>query len=94
MVLVDTSVWVDHLRGGDRRLVSLLKAGGVFIHPFVVGELACVNLRNRATALSLLRQLPEARQATHPEALLFIENKKLMGRGIGYARRAQVDRNS
>ena len=84
MVLVDTSVWVDHLRGGDRRLEALLKAGGVFIHPFVVGELACGNLRNRTTVLSLLGQLPETRKASHEEALLFIDNKKLLGRGIGY----------
>jgi len=84
MVLVDTSVWVDHLRGGDHRLEALLEAGGVFIHPFVVGELACGNLRNRSNLLSLLRQLPEARQATHREVLLFIENRKLMGWGIGY----------
>ena len=84
MVLVDTSVWVDHLREGDHRLEALLESGGVFIHPFVVGELACGNLRNRSNVLSLLRQLPEARQATDREVLLFIENKKLMGRGIGY----------
>jgi hypothetical protein len=83
MVLVDTSVWIDHLRGGDRRLEALLEVGGVIIHPFVVGELACGNLRNRSAVLSLLRQLPEAREATHPEVLQFIENKRLMGR-IGY----------
>ena len=84
MVLVDTSVWVDHLRGGDRRLEALLNAGGVFIHPLIVGELACSELRNRSNTLSLLRQLPEARKASHEEVLLFIENNMLMGRGIGY----------
>ena len=84
MVLVDTSVWVDHLRRGDHRLEALLNAGSVFIHPFIVGELACGNLRNRSTTLSLLRQLPETRKASHEEVLLFIENKMLMGRGIGY----------
>lgn len=84
MILVDTSIWVDHLRTGDSKLKQLLEAGRVWTHPFVIGELACGNLKNRKLILSLLRDLPHARTATDDEVLLFIENNALMGRGIGY----------
>ncbi len=65
MVLVDTSVWVSHLREGNPRLVSLLNDGDVVSHPFIIGELACGNLRNRSEILSLLHSLPVADQAEH-----------------------------
>jgi predicted nucleic acid-binding protein len=84
MILVDTSVWVSHLRHGDPRLVDLLDEGSVLVHPFVIGELACGNLKNRAEILSLLRALPLTAIAEHEEIMLFIETNGLMGRGLGY----------
>lgn len=84
MILVDTSVWVDHLRSGEARLVAALEQGLVVSHPFVVGELACGNLANRAEVLGLLRDLPAAPVATDAETLAFIDARSLMGRGIGY----------
>ncbi len=84
MVLVDTSVWIDHLRQGDAALRTALEAGQVLMHPFVIGELACGNLNNRAGLLALLRDLPPAPVATDAEALGFIDRHALMGRGIGY----------
>ena len=84
MILVDTSVWIDHLRVGEPPLVSLLNDNQVLAHPMVIGELACGNLHSRDEVLSLLRGLPEAPAATDDEVLLFIEQHRLMGRGIGY----------
>ncbi|MBI5585390.1 MAG: type II toxin-antitoxin system VapC family toxin [Deltaproteobacteria bacterium] len=84
MVLVDTSVWVRHFREGDPHLVRLLEAGEVLFHPFIVGELACGNLKNRREILSLLELLPLAVQAKHGEILKFIEQNRLMGKGLGY----------
>ncbi len=84
MILVDTSVWVDHLRVGDEDLVALLNSGRVLAHPFVIGELACGKLRNRAEVLMLLKGLPQAPLATGAEVLFFIERHELMGCGIGY----------
>lgn len=84
MILVDTSIWIDHFRLGDEHLVELLKAGRVLQHPFIVGELACGNLRQRAEILSLLQDLPKAPVADDTEVLVFIEKHALMGRGIGY----------
>ena len=84
MVLVDTSVWVEHLRHGTIGLGALLNDGDVVCHPFIIGELACGNLRNRAEIISLLQELPMALQADDDEAIQFIEGHKLMGKGIGY----------
>ncbi|HEX7124710.1 MAG TPA: type II toxin-antitoxin system VapC family toxin [Thermodesulfobacteriota bacterium] len=84
MILVDTSVWVDHLRRGDAALAAALEAVEVCIHPFVLGELACGTLRNRREVLELLARLPGVPVATDEEALEFIERRALMGRGIGY----------
>ena len=84
MVLVDTSVWVTHLRKGHPGLVALLDEGTVAIHPFVIGELACGNLKNRGEILSLLRSLPTTLVAENEEVLLFIERNRLMGVGLGY----------
>jgi len=84
MILVDTSVWVDHLRHGNTRLAALLEATEVATHPFVIGELACGHLVNRAEILSLLQNLPRLPQAKDAEVLYFIEQQHLMGRGIGY----------
>ena len=84
MVLVDTSVWVEHLRSGNIGLENLLNDGHVVCHLFIIGELACGNLSNRSEILSLLQVLPLANHAEHEEAMLFIENYSLMGKGLGY----------
>ena len=84
MILVDTSIWIDHLRGGDAALAALLQADLVWTHDFVIGELACGKLRNRAEILGLLQSLPRLIAATEEETLFFIEKQQLMGRGIGY----------
>jgi len=83
MILVDTSVWVDHLRSGDEELARRLRADEVACHPFVIGELACGNLRNRSELLALLSALPAAPKADDAEVLAFIERHRLMGRGLG-----------
>src|SRR4030066_261814 len=84
MVLVDTSVWVSHLRNGDVGLEKLLNDGEVVCHPFIVGELACGNLKNRHEILIYLQSLPMAILAEDGEVLKFIENNQLMGKGLGY----------
>jgi len=84
VTLVDTSVWIDHLRQGDAALIAALDAGQVLMHPFIVGEVACGHLRSRAEVLGLLRSLPAISMATDQEVLYFIDNQALMGRGIGY----------
>ena len=78
MILVDTSVWIDHLRKADDLLVSLLNSTHVAIHPFILGELACGNLRNQAELLTLLRKLPTVHPAQQEEVLYFIEHNQLM----------------
>lgn len=84
MILVDTSVWVDHLRSNDAALAAELREGRVLTHPFVIGELACGHLKNRHEVLDLLGSLPAAPTATHEEAMEFLERRGLMGRGIGF----------
>jgi predicted nucleic acid-binding protein len=84
MVLVDTSVWVSHLRAGNAELANLLNDGRVLCHPLIVGELACGNLKDRAVILSFLQLLPMGIEAEHEEVLAFIENNRLMGKGLGY----------
>jgi len=83
-MLVDTSVWVRHLREGDARLAAALERAEVWTHPWVVGELACGRLADRATVLGLLRSLPTVPVATVDEGLALIERRSLMGRGIGW----------
>ena len=84
MILVDTSVWVDHLRRGDARLSARLEGADVAMHPMVLGELACGNLQERQTLLALWSNLPQLAAATDAEALFFLERNRLWGRGIGY----------
>ena len=84
MILVDSSVWIDHLRVGDAALAERLELGIVLGHPFVLGELACGRLRNRTEILMLLADLPQAVPAADAEVLAMIERHRLMGRGIGY----------
>jgi hypothetical protein len=84
MLLVDTSVWVTHLRQGHPGLSALLEDGEVLTHPFVVGELACGRLLQRMEILDLLETLPVVVVAEHEEVLAFIEKRHLAGSGIGY----------
>jgi predicted nucleic acid-binding protein len=83
MVLVDTSIWIDHLRSGNTKLTELLNDGEAAIHPFIIGELACGNLKNRKEIISLLHALPHIDKADDDEVLFFIEKHKLMGLGVG-----------
>lgn len=84
IVLVDTSVWIDHLRDGNDQLITLLNDGDAFCHPLIVGEIACGYLENRLEVLDSLQQLPQAIQVDHEEVLLFIEKNQIMGQGLGY----------
>ena len=83
MILIDTSVWIDHLHRADARLVALLGDVEVCVHPMVVGELALGSLRDRSTVLSLLDQLPSMSVATHTEVRHLIEAHELFGKGLG-----------
>ncbi len=83
MVLVDTSVWVGHLRGKDALLVGLLESNRVLSHPFVRGELALGNLKQRQIILSALDNLPQAPVAFSNEVNFFIETHALYGLGMG-----------
>lgn len=83
MVLVDTSVWIDHLRHDEPLLAKLLIQNSVLIHPFVRGELALGNLRQRKVILSALDNLPQAPVAFADEVNFFIETHALFGLGIG-----------
>ena len=84
MILVDTSLWVDHLRRGDRRLTALLVDGDVACHPMVIGELALGTLRKRARLLGYLSALPSLTVAEHDEVLELIESRRLMRTGVGW----------
>lgn len=84
VILVDTSVWVDHLRSGDTRLAAMLEHGAVLGHPWVVGELALGQLAHGTEVLHLLRSLPQAERASDTELALLVEQHRLFGRGIGY----------
>ena len=84
MILVDTSVWIDHFRAGNETLTNLLDAGEVLGHPFVIGELALGNLRQRDALLADLQDLPQAATASDEEVLNLIDREALYGRGIGY----------
>ena len=84
MILVDTSVWVHHLRSVEQTLVRLLEVGLALSHPFVTGELALGNLRQRDAIVSGLQDLPQAALATTEEVLRFVNHHQLYGMGIGY----------
>jgi predicted nucleic acid-binding protein len=83
-VLVDTSVWVDHLRQGNAKLSEQLDAGQVWIHPFVIGELACGSLSQRKKVLTLLSALPMVPVAGHDETLKFVDTHQLFSKGVGW----------
>jgi predicted nucleic acid-binding protein len=82
--LVDTSVWVDHLRRGHAALAARLREGVVCTHPFVIGELACGHLARRREVLALLDALPRLPAVSHHEAMVFVEARRLAGQGIGW----------
>ena len=84
MILVDTSVWIAHFRTAGSNLTHSLGEGRVMVHPFVVGELACGNLKNRDRILSDLKALPTAVTATHEEVLRLVKDRQLWGMGIGW----------
>jgi predicted nucleic acid-binding protein len=84
MVLVDTSVWVNHLQKGNIHLEELLLEGKVVCHPLVIGELACGNIKNRSEILALLQALPKAPAIDLAEYLYFIDQNHLSGTGIGF----------
>lgn len=84
MILVDTSIWVEHFRRANEALAELLRDVQVLSHPFIVGELSCGNLKNRQELLSLLQELPRATIAEHEEVLELVETRKLSGQGIGW----------
>ena len=84
MVLVDTSVWVSHLREENGDLAELLQMSKVVVHPFIIGELACGYLKNRREILSLLQALPGTPIVSQSEFLSFIEHHSLIGHGIGF----------
>lgn len=84
MILVDTSVWIDHFRRGNDKLASHLHNAQVLCHPFIVGELACGNLTQRGKILSLLAALPQGVLADHDDVITFIETHRLTGTGIGW----------
>lgn len=83
-ILVDTSVWVQHFRAGNQHLEDLLQEGQVVTHSFIIGELACGNIKNRAEILSLLQSLPITPNLSPEEFLFFIEHHQLMGTGLGF----------
>jgi predicted nucleic acid-binding protein len=84
VILVDTSIWIEHLRSASAILTELLVDGEVLGHPFVLGELALGNLRQRDEIMLVLRRLPQAISASHQEVLQFVDREALFGRGIGY----------
>lgn len=84
MILVDSSVWIEHFRSSDPKLRELLEQGLVLAHPFVTGELALGHLRKRDEVLSLMRALPSAPELSHDEALTFAEAHRLAGSGVGW----------
>jgi predicted nucleic acid-binding protein len=84
LILVDTSVWVDHLGRGDLELTALLESAAVQIHPFVIGEIACGSLSDRDAVIELLRDLPAVTVADDEEVLHFLSRSRLYGKGLGY----------
>jgi predicted nucleic acid-binding protein len=84
VIIVDTSVWIDHFKDGDPGLAKLLDNGQVLTHPFVIGEIALGSLRQRTTVLDALRNLPQALVAGDDEVMIFIERERLFSTGIGY----------
>jgi hypothetical protein len=84
MIVVDTAIWIDHLRRPIPGLAGLLANGQVLVHPFVVGEIALGSIKDRLAVVTGLRLLPQPRMAFDSEVLMFIERQELHGTGLGY----------
>lgn len=84
MILVDTSIWVDHLNDGDPAMKAALEAGEVLMHPHIIGEISLGSLRDRAGLIARLRMLTESAVASDAEVVTLIEDRALYGTGIGY----------
>lgn len=84
MILVDTSVWIDHFHHSDEALKKLLLSNQVCIHPFILGELSCGNISNRKEVLALLRSLGSVDMVLDEEVFILIDNRKLYGKGLGF----------
>ncbi len=84
MILVDSSIWIEHFRFPSKELANLIAARLVYGHPAVIGELACGNLSPRGQTLQLLKNLHPAPVARDEDLLDYIEANKLMGKGVGY----------
>jgi predicted nucleic acid-binding protein len=84
LILVDTSIWIDYLRRGDRRLAALLDEDRVATHPLVIGELALGNLSNRDVVLANFQSLPHTYEATYDEVRSLVDARRLWGKGIGW----------
>ncbi len=84
MILVDTSIWISHFRKKNALFSQLLLDEKILIHPWIIGELACGNFKNRKEILLLLNSLPQAQRVEQTEILFFIEKQKLMGKGLGF----------
>ena len=84
MILVDTSVWIDHLRAPEPRMTGLLSAGELVMHSMVIGELVCGNLRDRVGTLAVLKAIPRIGELTNETVITRVQNDALAGRGIGF----------
>ncbi len=84
MILVDTSVWIDHFHKKDARLIALLEDDAVLVHPFILGELACGSIKNRDEILELLDALPKITTVNMDEVRFFVNKHHLYGKGVGY----------
>ena len=84
MVLVDTSVWIDHFRKSNAHLQDVLEQGEVATHPFVIGELACGGLAKRHEILALMQALPSYSPISQDEFVHFVESYKLANKGVGF----------
>jgi hypothetical protein len=84
MILLDSSIWIDHLRRVETRVVEFLADGQVLVHPFVVAEVALGSLARRDVVIEVLEALPQAPIALHHEVMTLIEYERLFGLGIGY----------
>jgi len=84
VILVDTSIWIDHFRAADPQLVALLNRNEVLTHPFIIGEIALGSVAKRADALRYLKNLPAAIGATHNEVMVFVDRHKLSNTGVGH----------
>lgn len=84
MILVDSSLWTDHLRNRNEQLTGLLNNNRVATHDMIIGELACGSIKNRNTFLTYLSDLPRVKNVTHHEIMFFINHHRLYGQGLSY----------